>query len=167
MRAIKLLLGLAMFSIVTGALAKVTVDYDETIDFGNYRTYAWKNGTPASSPQVQSYIEQAINDALQSGRLSQSTGAPDLYAVVHASMKREQEKGEGWFGYSAATKKWGMQHDTIKFEVGTLLVDLVEAKSKELGWRGLATKTLSKKPDNPESLNAKAIKKMFKRFPPK
>ncbi|MEE8099963.1 MAG: hypothetical protein V3T13_08505 [Hyphomicrobium sp.] len=40
MRAIKLLLGLAMFSIVTGALAKVTVDYDETIDFGNYRTYA-------------------------------------------------------------------------------------------------------------------------------
>lgn len=156
-----------MFSIVTVALAKVTVDYDDTIDFGNYGTYAWKKGTLASSLQVQSYIEQAINDALQSGGLSHSTGAPDLYVVVHASMKRGREKGEGWFGYSSATKKWGMQHDTIKFEVGTLLVDLVDAKSKELVWRGLAIKTLNKKPDNRESLIAKAIKKMFKRFPPK
>jgi hypothetical protein len=47
------------------------------------------------------------------------------------------------------------------------LVDLVDVKSKELVWRGLATKTLNKKPDNPESLIAKAIKKMFKRFPSK
>jgi len=166
-RSIKLILILAMLSVVTGALAKVTVDYDETIDFGNYRTFAWDKGTPAASPQVQSYIEQAINDALQSGGLSQSTGAPDLYVVVHASLKKEQEKGEGWFGYSSATKKWGVQHDTIKYEVGTLLVDLVDAKSNELVWRGLATKTLNKRPKNVKPLIDKAVKKMFRRFPPK
>jgi hypothetical protein len=51
--------------------------------------------------------------------------------------------------------------------VGTLLVDLVDAKSNELVWRGLATKTLNKRPKNVRPLIDKAVKKMVKRFPPK
>ncbi len=49
---------------------------------------------------------------------------------------------------------------------GTLVIDLYDAANKKLGWRGVATDTLS---DNPQK-NAKKIEeaaeKMFKKFPP-
>ena len=53
--------------------------------------------------------------------------------------------------------------------VKVVLDDCTEFKyAQGVKWMfSLATKTLSKKPDISESLNAKAIKKMFKRFPPK
>jgi len=52
------------------------------------------------------------------------------------------------------------------YEVGTLVVDIFDAQTKEAIWRGTSTKTLSENPQkNAESLN-KAILKMFEKFPP-
>jgi hypothetical protein len=47
------------------------------------------------------------------------------------------------------------------------VVDLFDTRSKQLVWRGVATDTLSEKPDkNVKKLN-KAVEKLFKNFPPK
>ena len=50
---------------------------------------------------------------------------------------------------------------------GSLVVDLVDASSKDMVWRGVATDTLSDKTKkNGHKLN-KAIRRMFKKYPPK
>jgi hypothetical protein len=56
--------------------------------------------------------------------------------------------------------------DSQRLEVGTLVVDLFDAATKEaLSW-GTSTKTLSGNPDrNAENLN-KAIAKMIREYPP-
>ena len=53
-----------------------------------------------------------------------------------------------------------------EFTVGTLVVDIFDAKSKELLFRGTATDELSDKPDKNAKKLAKASDKMFKDFPP-
>ena len=72
--------------------------------------------------------------------------------------------GGGWrfgggFGDATTTV------DTYK--VGTLVVDLFDAKTKKLIWRGSASDALSDKSDkNIKNLN-KGVQKMFDHFPPK
>jgi Domain of unknown function (DUF4136) len=69
--------------------------------------------------------------------------------------------GWGWrtFGESTTT--------TETYKVGTLVVDLFDASTKHLIWRGSASDTLSGKSDkNVKELN-KGVQKMFENFPPR
>jgi hypothetical protein len=48
---------------------------------------------------------------------------------------------------------------------GTLIVNLYDAKAKQLVWRGIATGTLSDNGDKNQNLVHKAVEKMFKKYP--
>jgi hypothetical protein len=51
--------------------------------------------------------------------------------------------------------------------VGTLIIDLVDASSNKLVWRGTGTDVVSTKPEkNAEKIN-KIVPKIFKNYPPK
>jgi hypothetical protein len=67
-------------------------------------------------------------------------------------------RGFGGFGDSTTTV------DTYK--VGTLVIDLFDASTKKLIWRGSASDTLSDKSDKNIKTLDKAVQKMFDRFPP-
>jgi hypothetical protein len=55
---------------------------------------------------------------------------------------------------------------TDTYQVGTLVVDLFDAKTKELIWRGNSSDTLSNNSNkNIENLD-KGVEKMFNKFPP-
>ena len=53
-----------------------------------------------------------------------------------------------------------------EYTVGTLVVDIFNAKSKQLLFRGTASDELSDKPEKNQKKLAKASDKMFKDFPP-
>jgi hypothetical protein len=50
---------------------------------------------------------------------------------------------------------------------GTLVIDLVDSRKKELVWRGTATDTLSDEPEKNAQKIEKATEKLFKKYPPK
>ena len=50
---------------------------------------------------------------------------------------------------------------------GTLVVDISNAQTRQLLWRGTATDTLSDKPDKNSQKIEKAVTKLFKQYPPK
>jgi hypothetical protein len=52
------------------------------------------------------------------------------------------------------------------YKEGTLLVDLYDAKTKQLIWRGSAEDTVSNNADKNEKNLNKGVAKMFKKFPP-
>jgi hypothetical protein len=55
---------------------------------------------------------------------------------------------------------------TETYQVGTLIVDLYDTKTKQLIWRGSASDTLSNNSNkNIKNLN-KGVQKMFQHFPP-
>jgi hypothetical protein len=53
------------------------------------------------------------------------------------------------------------------YKEGTLVVDMFDANTKKLLWRGNATDTLSDKSDKNIKKLDKSVEKMFKDFPPK
>jgi hypothetical protein len=53
-----------------------------------------------------------------------------------------------------------------EYTVGTLVVDIFNAKSKQLLFRGTASDEISDKAEKNEKKLAKASDKMFKDFPP-
>ena len=58
------------------------------------------------------------------------------------------------------------QTTVSEYTVGTLVVDMFDAKSKNLVFRGTAEDEISDNPDRNKSRLEKASTKMFKNFPP-
>ncbi len=52
------------------------------------------------------------------------------------------------------------------FTLGTLVIDLFDAKTKQAIFRGMATDTLSDRPEQNEDKLNQSVEKMFKKFPP-
>jgi len=53
--------------------------------------------------------------------------------------------------------------------MGTLVIDLADAKKGELAWRGMGVKEVNTqaKPEKRDKSINEAVKKIFKNFPPK
>lgn len=156
----------------TAATARVDVDSDEAADFGKYKTYAWRAGTPTKDPLMQKRIQNAVEDELNAKGLSKKESAPDLHVVTHAASKTEKQvivnnPGYAGYGWSGWNRRGPTTVNTYEIETGTLIVDLLDAGSNELVWRGVATKTLSENPQKIAKLIKKVVAKMFKKFPPK
>ena len=72
-------------SLATAAFAaKVSVEYDPTLDFKDYRTYQWKAGTPAKRPTAEDAIFNSVQRELTARGLARVDERPDLYVVTHA-----------------------------------------------------------------------------------
>ena len=56
--------------------------------------------------------------------------------------------------------------NTQNIAVGTLLLDVVDADSNQLVWRGVATDSIPKKSEKLEKKIYKAVDKLFRHFPP-
>ena len=151
---------------------KVTTDYAKDVNFDQYKTFMWIKQPVTTDPLKRQRIIDDVDSALAGKGLKLVTSDPDIAIAAHAATKTEKTLdtfyegfGGGWRwrgggGFGSATTR------VNEYEVGTLVVDIFDARTKEAIWRGTATKTLSDNPQkNAESLN-KAIANMFKAFPP-
>lgn len=146
---------------------KVNTDFDPNVDFSAFKTYAWTKGTPSPNPIGEQRIQDAVNKALQAKGLKLVTDAPDVVVATHAVGKEEKELVTTGFG---GPYRWGGGMGTASVNTyiqGTLAVDIYNAQTKKLAWRGVGTDTMSDKAEkNAEKVN-KAVEKMFKAYPPK
>ena len=148
---------------------QVKTDYDRTADFTRYKTYSWEKVQTQDALWVDR-IKSAVNADLAAKGWTEVPSGGDV-AIVAIEMTRNQQSlntfydgfGGGWrwgggFGDSTTTV------DTYK--VGSLVVDLFDARTKNLIWRGSASDTLSDKSDKNIKNLDKGVQKMFEHFPP-
>jgi Domain of unknown function (DUF4136) len=159
-----------VFVFVTATFAQqVKTDYDRAVDFGQFKTYSWEK-VQTQDPLWVSRIKQAVDATLASRGWTPVISGGDV-AIVAMDMTRNHETvntyydgfGGGWFwggGFGDATTSV----DTYK--VGTLVVDIFDAQTKKLIWRGSASDTLSDKSDKNIKNLDKGVQKMFDHFPP-
>jgi hypothetical protein len=153
-------------------------DYDKSADFGKYHTF---NFVKTPSTDTLGYgnlttqaIETSIKMELESRGYKQSD-MPDL--LVNFSGKL-QEKADvqstggsvGYYGYRGygAWPGYAYGNDvyTVRYTVGTLNVDLVDSTRNQMVWEGVAVGEVTKKHlENREAAIAKAIQKIFTKFP--
>lgn len=145
---------------------QVSVNYNHDVDFSQFHTYAWgSNNANAIKDSILAQVaQQDINAAMQSKGLTmvQENQNPDLLLTANGGMK-EQTSWNAW-----GMRGWGGGMGSITPEqnvVGTMIVDLFNAKSQELVWRGIAENTLNNKGNKNQEMVHKAVDKMFKQWP--
>jgi hypothetical protein len=141
-------LGLIVLICATAGVAnaqKVTTDSAPGAPFGNYRTFAWTPGTPAAVSLTEQRIHAGVNAQLQAKGLTQVAANPDLYVATHVVTQQVPEVIASGFGP---------------------VVDLYDASTHKMVWRGVATSTLSSKPSKNSAKLDKALVKMFQKYPP-
>ena len=160
---------LALVMVSGAAFAqKVNTDFDPKADFGAYKTYMWTDGTKSPNPLGETRIHDSVNQRLQAKGLKLVTENPDVIVATHVVAKEQKELYTSGYGGAGWRYGGGMSTTSVNTYIqGTLAVDLYDAKTKTLVWRGVGTDTASDKADkNAEKVN-KALDKMFKEFPPK
>ena len=158
---------------------QVVNDFDHQANFSQYKTYSWQEIKPPNS-LWDSRIKNAVDAQLSAkGWTSVKTGGDvEVVAIKMTATQRTLETfydnfgggfggGWGWRGFGGYGGGFGdattTEHD---YKDGTLVVDLFDAKTKQLIWRGSAEDMLSDKPEKNERSLEKGVAKMFKHFPP-
>jgi len=148
---------------LTASAQKVSVDYDRDADLSKYSTYAWQRGRSAPNPLVDTRILDAIDRQLASKGWSRNESAPQAIVVYRAGMDVQRQLN----GFSSGPRWSGM--GTVRVEeqkIGQLLVDIYDAATNRLLWRGFASDTISDKPEKNERRINDAAAKLFRQFPP-
>ncbi len=149
----------------------VKTDFDHHANFSQYETYSWQEIKPANS-LWDARIKSAVDAQLAAKGWTQVDSGGDVAIVAIKTTKTERTlqtfyngfgggwgwRGVGGFGQSTTTEQ--------DYKEGTLVVDLYDAKTKQLIWRGSAEDTLSDKAAKNEKKLDKGVAKMFKHFPP-
>jgi len=164
--------GIGLLS-ATGAFAQqVKTDYDHKANFGQYKTFSFEK-VQTADPLWVDRIKSAINTTLTAKGWMQVPSGGDV-AIVALEINKEHQTlntyydgfGGGW-GWRWGGGLGGDVTTTVDhYEVGTLVVDLYDAKNKQLLYRGSASATLSDKPDKNTKTLDKGVEKMFDHFPP-
>jgi hypothetical protein len=149
----------------------VKTDFDPSANFSAYKTYYWTSTEPTPNDLMNRRITAAVDQWLMAkGWIPAPPALADVAVSVHIATKERytlQTIYDGWppgWGFHG----WGtaITHVT-PFTEGTMVVDLFDAKTKRLVWRGIATDTISSDPQKNAKRIEKAVEKMFKnKFPP-
>lgn len=164
-----------LLSEVCGSAQKVSVGSDPRIDLTGYKTYAWSKGTVSVNPIVSDFVISAIDNQLAAKGLKKVDSDPELTVVVFGSSASDIHVSNPSWSPSLNSIATGVAVGSQSWLVtkGTLVVDLLDTKTKNSVWRGTATQTLDRGPTGDKAKDAKtlekpiknAVKKMFKQFP--
>ena len=165
----------AMALCLTGAAfaEQIHTDYDRSADFSQYKTYSWQ----AVQTQDQLWvprIKDAVNAALAAKGWTEVPSGGQV-AIVAMGMSRNHQTlntfydgfGGGWGWRRFGGGGFGDATTTTEtYKVGTLVVDMFDAGTKTLIWRGSASDTLSNNSETNIKNLDKGVDKMFDHFPP-
>ena len=159
----------------TASLAEVKTDYDRAAEFSRYKTYSWGK-VHTENPLWVDRIKEAVASALATKGWTEVESGGDVSIMAmemtedHRTLQTYYDSfGGGWgwgggFGGGGGFGDATTTEDTYK--VGTLVVDLFDAKTKKLFWRGSASDTISNKSDKNIRDLDKGVQRMFDHFPP-
>ena len=148
------------------------VDYDRAASFSSYKTFAFKDVRTPDSPISMRRVQSAIDKTLASRGLAKADGTPDLWVVLHTRTRRQTQVTTYSSGWGWGWRWRGPYWNTARVEqipVGTLMVDLIDTKAKELVWRGSASRIVDadETPKDRDEKVQEAVNKLFDGFPPK
>ncbi len=164
---------------------RVYTDFDPSTDFSAYSTYAWfpepKEATGnfrLDNPILHRRVRDAIDQQLRmAGHEEVATEAASFLITYHVTIERRQSVtstggyvGGGYCpgGYCGGAVVGSDVHVT-DYDQGTLVLDILDAESRELVWRGAAEDWLDPEisPAKREKRINKAYQLILQRFPPK
>ena len=161
---------------------KVSFDYNPESSFGEYRSYAFLD--LSSKEEDEKYKRSSLTDTrIVNSLRSELTGRgyeeskeesqADFLVAFHTSVEakidlRTTHRSYGYRHYRYSRYPVPVT-EAYQYDEGSLIVDFVDAKTKELFWRGVARKRLRER-DTPEERQKTiqiAVQEILNGYPPK
>lgn len=161
---------------------KIKSDYDQTVDFSQYRTYGFFSPLGIEGPSYSTIygdvFRRAISREMEARGFAKSE-QPDLLINVSARLQEKTDvrtttdpflryygyrRGfyNPWYGYS-----YGTTTHVSQYTEGTVNVDVVDAKAKKMIYEGVAIGRLKENRTSEQIRQAinDAVGKMFEGYP--
>lgn len=176
MKTIQFLLSALLLTMAScGSLVSVNADYDKKVDFSAYKTYAYYK-TGIDKVEISDLDKRRILSAIDQQMLAKGFSKsenPDLLINIFTK-SREQVSvnqfnagwGYGW-GFGWNPFMMGGQQTTVTSSTeGTLYIDFIDAKKKEMIWQGEGTGILTKNTHKKEERINEFVTKIVAQYPP-
>ena len=177
MRLIPLVLGLAIVGGSASAFAETHSDYTKSFDLKTLKTFEFKPQRRISRDLLADNaiwandIREAIrHDLTEHGMVEAPTARPDFYVAYYVGLSDRYDMGfvdygmpfhrgfsRSWWGWPRGYDAWAMPYTE-----STVIVDVIDARTNQLVWRGYDTGTLNR--NNPEKTLSKAVDNALGRF---
>lgn len=161
----------------------VTTDYSPATRFSQFKTFALVASPDAD---VQRLVDQRVRAAVQAqlttrGLTETDRQAADLfvgYGMVDKTHKTVYTTGNGWGwgrGFGWRYYRWGVawpmntQRRVDTYTDGTVVVHMIDARTKNVVWQGEVDGAVSLPVSNPVSATQEideAVAKLFAKYPP-
>lgn len=156
----------------------VSADYDKNVNFEQFKTYAYdKKGIDKVelSDLDKKRILRAIDAEMALKGFTKSEN-PDLLINIFTLARERVDVNQfnaGWgygWGWGWGWNPWmwggGMNTSVSKRIEGTLYIDLIDAKKKELIWQGVGEGILTQNVNKKEERITEFVKKILAKYPP-
>ena len=162
---------------------KVAADFSEGTDFSNFRTFQYRESDTTfgdTSPFVHQLIVDAIKGEMIAQGFTEVDSNPDVYVSYYSRVDEQYVINTTQRGYTYGRRwyqlrwQWGdggirrlntTTTDTT-YRRGTLVVDMWEARQKELVWRGIISDVISEDPGQDTDIITRGISRVFQKYPP-
>ncbi|QHJ08099.1 DUF4136 domain-containing protein [Hymenobacter busanensis] len=128
----------------------VTSDFDHATNFRAYKTWSWypeqptdAEGGPAKG--YNSFFDKRMRVAVEAEMVRKGFTKvernPDVFVAYSARVENKQQTNPApygpygypfWYGYGAFNRPY----QVTDYKAGNIIIDIVDAKRKELVWRG-------------------------------
>jgi hypothetical protein len=160
---------------------RITTDTDPSADFSTYRTFAFFEplavedkgySTPGSKR-----LRAATRSELEARGYVYDEARPDLLVNINAYINERQDvintpylQHNLYYSYRArgyvSAPYWVNRTDVYNYTEGTLNVDLVDARAKQLVWEGVAVGRMANtRPSERDTRIKQAIGEIFAQYP--
>jgi hypothetical protein len=175
----KIILFFILFNLMgCGPMLTVSYDYDRSTDFSSFKTFKFTD--EALNFGINELMRNRLLDAI-TGELAKKgispSDNPDLIVDIKGRIKTEREATAtntgGYYG-SGYRYGWGSNFSTTQinvneYQVGTVFIDLIDAKTNRLVWQGRGERTLdeSASTEKKEKRIKEGTANIFYNYPPK
>ncbi|MDG1374579.1 MAG: DUF4136 domain-containing protein [Flavobacteriaceae bacterium] len=171
-----------ILSIVTALLlltscqsVRVVTDYDKVAPFNSYKTFGfYKEGVDRA--EISDLDKRRILSAIEKTFLEKGftkSESPDLMVNFFTKEKQQINIYNNSFNSFGWGWGWGWgpyfnaQHNISNSTQGTLYIDLIDTKRKELIWQGIGRGNLSTSVEHKDELITDFVNSILSNYPPK
>ena len=149
---------------------RVNADYDKKANFTNYKTFAYlKSGI--DKVEISDLDKKRILNSIEEVMISKGFTKSENPDILISIFTKERERvdvyqnygfGWGWNPY------WGMGYTNVMTSPeGTLFIDIIDAKTKELVWQGEGSGYLTKDTEKKDARIKEFVSRILEQYPPK
>jgi len=172
-------------ALLTGCASVAYVEKDDTVNFSDYKTYAWTQHDEQAGKKATELTERkmqaAVNAELEKEGWREVKANPDVLVSYDVLVERnEKQLANPVYSRSFArpffnpySRRWatiyypsrflGYDNETWQVQEGTLTITMTDAKTDKMVWQGWTTDEVNSKNLTSKEIQA-SVKSIFRKF---